>query len=57
MKIDRTNLTAMRAYRDRLRRALVYSDYLDPVDAYQRELHRVNQEIKELEKRSTAHAS
>lgn len=49
MKVDRTNLAEMRAYRERIMTALIHADYLSPVDLYQREWHRVNREIAALE--------
>lgn len=49
MKLDRSDIQALKAYRERLMLALEHSDYLSPVDVIQKALARTNREIADLE--------
>ncbi len=45
MRVDRTNVESLKAYRERLMLALENADYLSPVRAYEKALERCNREI------------
>ena len=48
MRVDRTNVESLKAYRERLMLALENADYLSPVRAYEKALERCNREIRAL---------
>lgn len=49
IKIDWDNLEEVKRYRERLLRALEHSDYISPVNSYQKALHKCNLAIRLLE--------